>query len=81
MGPDCGGEARRWYDEIAREVYKPAIYLKAAKALIAEGVLKESDIPQTEGYKPADGNFIDGITYDGRKPNDYLRQFKVGLKD
>ena len=24
---------------------------------------------------------IDGITYDGRQPNDYLKQFKIGLKN
>jgi len=24
--------------------------------------------------------FIDGITFDGRKPNDYLKQFPIGLK-
>jgi nitrate/nitrite transport system substrate-binding protein len=70
-----------WYDQVARDVYKPDIYMKAAKALVADGVIKESDIPQTEGYKPADANFIDGLTYDGRKPNEYLRQFEVGLKD
>ncbi len=70
-----------WYDQIAHEVYKPDIYLQAAKALVNEGKLVESDLPQTDGYKPLDGNFIDGITYNGRKPNDYLRQFKVGHKD
>ena len=23
---------------------------------------------------------IDGVTYDGHKPNDYLKQFAIGLK-
>ncbi len=70
-----------WYDTTAREIYKPAIYLEAAKSLLADGVIKPSDLPETDGYKPADSGFIDGLTYDGRKPNDYLRQFSIGLKD
>ncbi len=70
-----------WYDSTAREIYKPAIYLEAAKALIADGVITAADIPETDGYKPADSGFIDGVTYDGRKPNDYLRLFSIGLKD
>ncbi len=70
-----------WYDQVARDVYKPEIYLKAARALIAEGGIKESDVPETDGYKPADANFIDGLSYDGRKPTEYLRHFPVGLKD
>ncbi len=70
-----------WYHATAREVYKPEIYRKAAAALLAEKHLVASEIPQTDGYKPADSNFIDGHTYDGRKPNDYLRQFPIGLKD
>ncbi len=70
-----------WYTETAKNVYKPDIYLKAAQALIKEGHLTAAEVPETDGFKPADGNFIDGVTYDGKKPNDYLRQFKVGLKD
>ncbi len=70
-----------WYEKTAADVYKPAIYLTAAKKLIAEGKLKPADFPETDGFKPADNSFIDGITYDGRKPNDYLRKFSIGLKD
>jgi nitrate/nitrite transport system substrate-binding protein len=70
-----------WYEKTAADVYKPAIYLAAAKKLIAEGKLKSSDFPATDGYKPADNQFIDGVTYDGRKPNDYLRKFPIGQKD
>jgi len=32
------------------------------------------------GYKPATSDFIDGKTYDGKKPNDYIDSFKIGLK-
>ena len=70
-----------WYAATARQVYRPGIYLKAADALIAEGKLKAGDIPKTDGFKTPDGNFIDAVTFDARKPNDYLKQFKVGLKD
>ena len=72
-----------WYKETAKKVYKPEVYAKAAKALIAEGKAKASDFPEfsTEtGYKPAQSEFIDGVTFDGSKPNAYLEQFKIGLK-
>lgn len=70
-----------WYAATAKDVYKPDTYLLAAKALIAEGKLSASEIPTTDGYKPEDHGFIDGISYDGRKPNAYLRKFSIGLKD
>ena len=69
-----------WYAATAKKVYRPDIYLQAAKALIADGKIKPADVPATDGFKAPDGNFIDDITFDGRKPNDYLNQFKVGLK-
>jgi nitrate/nitrite transport system substrate-binding protein len=70
-----------WYAQTAKEVYKPEIYLKAAQALIKEGKLKENEIPKTDGYKPATSDFIDGIEYDGHKPNEYLKKFPIGLKN
>jgi nitrate/nitrite transport system substrate-binding protein len=72
-----------WYADTAKEVYRPDIYAKAAKALIEEGKMSASDFPdfgKESGFKPATNEFIDGITYDGTKPNDYLKQFKIGLK-
>jgi nitrate/nitrite transport system substrate-binding protein len=70
-----------WYDEIARAVYKPALYEEAAHLLIAEGKAKPEDFPfGTDGYKTPTDAFIDGIEYDGRKPNDYLAKFPIGLK-
>jgi nitrate/nitrite transport system substrate-binding protein len=77
------GEARpdSWYHETAKSVYRPDIYLAAAKELIKEGHLKPEEVPTTDGYKPATADFIDGIEFDGRKPNDYLRKFKIGNKD
>ncbi|SES14518.1 nitrate/nitrite transport system substrate-binding protein [Tranquillimonas rosea] len=72
-----------WYDEIARSVYKPAIYLEAARQLVDEGHAAESDFPwDSDGYRaptPA-SDIIDGIPYDGRAPNAYLESLPIGLK-
>lgn len=71
-----------WYDEMAKEVYKPEIYLKAARMLVDEGLLEESDVPwETDGYKEVTSDFIDGILYDGRDPIGYLNSHKIGNKD
>ncbi|MEM8793774.1 MAG: CmpA/NrtA family ABC transporter substrate-binding protein [Pseudomonadota bacterium] len=70
-----------WYDEMAKKVYKPEIYLKAARMLVDEGLANEADFPwESDGYKDPQTEFIDDITYDGRKPNAYLEQFPIGLK-
>ena len=72
-----------WYMDIAKKVYRPDIYAAAAKELIVEGKVKAEDFPDfaTEtGFRPPQTEFIDGIAYDGTKPNDYLKQFKIGLK-
>jgi nitrate/nitrite transport system substrate-binding protein len=70
-----------WYLAMAKEVYKPETYLKAAQALIKEGKVKEEEVPKTDGFKPPTKEFIDGIEYDGTKPNEYLKKFPIGLKD
>ncbi|MEW6302778.1 MAG: CmpA/NrtA family ABC transporter substrate-binding protein [Verrucomicrobiota bacterium] len=70
-----------WYQTTAKEIYKPEIYMKAAAELIKAGHLAESEVPKTDGYKPEDKGFIDGISFDGRKPNEYLKKFPIGLKD
>lgn len=72
-----------WYTDIAKKVYKPELYKVAALALIEEGKLKAEEFPDftTEtGFKPAHNEFIDGLTYDGTKPNAYIESFKIGLK-
>jgi nitrate/nitrite transport system substrate-binding protein len=74
-------KADAWYHLTAREVYRPDIYLEAARQLIAEGHLEESDIPKSDGYKAPVNDFIDKIPFDGRKPVEYLSQFAIGLKD
>ena len=72
-----------WYMDIAKKVYRPDIYEKAAKMLIAEGKMEASEFPDfktEDGFRNPQTHFIDGITYDGKKPNDYLKKFKIGLK-
>lgn len=71
-----------WYDEVARKVYRPDIYLQAARLLIDDGLAKAEDFPfDTDGYRAPQSEFIDGVTFDGRAPNAYLRNFPIGLKD
>ncbi|MFC3231017.1 CmpA/NrtA family ABC transporter substrate-binding protein [Marinibaculum pumilum] len=70
-----------WYDEVAKKVYRPDIYLKAARMLVEEGHADAADFPwETDGYRAPQAEFIDGITFDGRAPNAYLEQFPIGLK-
>jgi nitrate/nitrite transport system substrate-binding protein len=69
-----------WYMDVAKKVYQPGVYMEAANALVAEGKIKATDLPKTDGFKGVQTGFIDGVDYDGRKPNDYLAKFKIGLK-
>ncbi|MDP3877541.1 MAG: CmpA/NrtA family ABC transporter substrate-binding protein [Methylobacter sp.] len=71
-----------WYLETAKKVYRPDVYRAAAKALIAEGKAKASDFPADSetGIKPPSADFIDGVSFDASKPNDYLSKFAIGLK-
>ncbi|WP_411351566.1 CmpA/NrtA family ABC transporter substrate-binding protein [Leisingera aquaemixtae] len=72
-----------WYDEVARSVYKPEIYLEAAKMLVDEGLASSEDFPwDSDGYKaptPAE-DIIDGIPFDGKAPNAYIDSLPIGLK-
>ncbi|MEZ5686376.1 MAG: CmpA/NrtA family ABC transporter substrate-binding protein [Paracoccaceae bacterium] len=72
-----------WYDEVAKSVYKPEIYLQAAKLLVEEGLANEADFPwDSDGYKaptPAE-DVIDRIPYDAKAPNAYLESLPIGLK-
>ncbi|GAB5429516.1 MAG: CmpA/NrtA family ABC transporter substrate-binding protein [Devosia indica] len=70
-----------WYDEVARSVYKPDIYLEAARLLVEEGHVDEADFPwDSSGYREPTAEFIDGVTYDGTKPNAYIDSLPIGLK-
>lgn len=72
----------QWYHDTAKEIYRPDIYLAAARKLVDEGYILESEVPwDTDGYKPATSEFIDGKTYDGRDPLGYLSSFEIGHKE
>ena len=72
-----------WFKEVAASVYRPDIYLDAAKSLVEDGLAKEADFPwDSDGFKaptPA-ADIIDGIPFDGRAPNAYLESLPIGLK-
>ncbi|WP_417811224.1 CmpA/NrtA family ABC transporter substrate-binding protein [Thalassospira alkalitolerans] len=72
-----------WYAETAKSVYRPDIYLKAAKLLVEDGEAAEADFPwDSDGYReptPA-ADIIDGVTYDGKQPNAYINSLAIGLK-
>ncbi|OGB24993.1 MAG: nitrate ABC transporter substrate-binding protein [Burkholderiales bacterium RIFCSPLOWO2_02_FULL_57_36] len=73
-----------WYLDIAKKVYRADIYQQAAKELIAEGKMTAADFPdfsKETGFRPVQHTkFIDGIAFDGKKPNAYVDSFKIGLK-
>jgi nitrate/nitrite transport system substrate-binding protein len=71
-----------WYLETAKKSFRPDVYQAAAKELIAEGKAKTSDFPAENetGFKTANADFIDKVSFDAQKPNDYLTHFAIGLK-
>ncbi len=73
----------KWFFDTAKSVYRPDLYAVAAKALITDGKMKASEFPdfaKESGFKPPQKEFIDGVTYDGKKPNAYIDSLKIGLK-
>ncbi len=70
-----------WYSKTIKEIYRPDIWEKAAKLLVEEGYIPASDIPDTDGYKPATSDFIDGNKYDAKDPIAYINSFSIGNKD
>ena len=71
-----------WYADIAKQVYRPDIYELAAKALIAEGKATADMFDfDADGYRDPTADFIDGVSYDGTKPNAYIDSLTIGLKD
>jgi len=72
-----------WYKDLAKKVYRPDIYQKAAQSLIDEKLANSKDFPDfaTEnGFKAPQKEFIDDLVYDGNTPNAYIDAFKIGLK-
>lgn len=72
-----------WFIDTAKSVYRPDIYLEAARLLVDQGLANEADFPwDSDGFKaptPA-ADIIDGIPYDGKAPNAYLDSLPIGLK-
>jgi nitrate/nitrite transport system substrate-binding protein len=74
-------KADDWYAQTAKSVYRPDIYLKAAKALVDDGKARKADFPwDSDGFRKPTNEFIDGIAYDGHKPNAYIDSLPIGLK-
>ncbi|MFC4994497.1 CmpA/NrtA family ABC transporter substrate-binding protein [Rubritalea tangerina] len=75
-------KSKEWYFETAKSVYKPEVYLKAAKMLVEEGKVEEKLFPwDTDGFKAPTTEFIDGVEYNGKEPVKYLNSHTIGLKD
>ena len=72
---------KAWYENTIKEIYRPDIWKKAASQLVEEGHIPPADIPDTDGYKPATTDFIDGKKYDAKDPIGYLDSFAIGNKD
>ncbi len=70
-----------WYAETARKVYRPDVFIEAAKELIAEKKANAADFDfASDGFRVPTKDFIDGVEYDGRKPNAYIEKLVLGLK-
>ncbi|MDO6570210.1 CmpA/NrtA family ABC transporter substrate-binding protein [Gilvimarinus sp. 2_MG-2023] len=72
-----------WYFDTAQKVYRPDLYQQAAQSLIKEGEISAEQFPDfasETGFKGPQPDFIDGITYDGSKPTEYLEALDIGLK-
>jgi nitrate/nitrite transport system substrate-binding protein len=72
-----------WYADVAKKVYRPDIYMAAVKSLIEEKMVPASefsDLQGEDGYRQPQKHFIDNIVYDGKKPNEYINKFTIGLK-
>jgi len=70
----------QWYFDTAKAVYRPDLYMIAAKSLVDKGVIPAASVPETDGFKGEQKGFIDGLTYDGKQPNAYIAKFAIGLK-
>lgn len=72
-----------WYKDLAKKVYRPDIYQKAAQSLIDEKLANSKDFPDfatEKGFRAPQKEFIDNLVYDGNTPNAYIDAFKIGLK-
>lgn len=71
-----------FYLAVAKKVYQPDVWRKAADALVADGLLQASEVTHAgDGFRPATSAFIDGIPFDGRTPSAYLKSLPLGNKE
>ena len=72
-----------WYKDMAKKVYRPDIYKQAVDELIADGTFKASEfaeVSKSDGFRGVQDDFMDGIPYDGSKPNAYIDSMVIGIK-
>ncbi|MEO1293258.1 MAG: nitrate ABC transporter substrate-binding protein, partial [Pseudomonadota bacterium] len=70
-----------WYLEIAKRVYRPDIYFRAAEELVKEHGISRDEFPwESDGYRRQSETFFDGTTFDASQPNAYIDSFAIGLK-
>lgn len=74
-------KSSEWYASTIKDIYRPDIWKKAADLLVAEGQIPATDVPDTDGYKAATSDFIDGTSYDAKDPIGYINSFSIGNKD
>ncbi|MEL7535338.1 MAG: CmpA/NrtA family ABC transporter substrate-binding protein [Bacteroidota bacterium] len=70
-----------WYGDKIKEIYRPDLWEQAAQALVDEGIIPATDLPETDGYKATTTDFIDGKLYDAKDPIGYINSFSIGNKD
>ena len=81
-GQIAGPKPDSFYLAVAKKVYQPGIWRKAAEALVADGLLQADEIAaQADGFRPTTSAFIDGIPFDGRAPGAYLKSLPLGNKE
>lgn len=80
-GQIADAQTDAWFDQTAKSIYKPAIYQLAAQALVADGLATPEMFDfDADGYRDPTADFIDGIAYDGTRPNAYIDSLPIGLK-
>jgi len=80
-GQIASDQTDQWYFDMAQAVYRPDLYEQAAQQLVADKVIPGASLPETDGFKDPQSGFIDGKVFDGKKPNNYLSQFSIGLQN
>jgi nitrate/nitrite transport system substrate-binding protein len=69
-----------WYLDTAKAVYRPDLYMDAAKSLVADGKAPADAFPDSDGFRTYTKPGIDGVMFDAHKPSAYVASFKIGLK-